>query len=347
MHPKNFKRTPPFVFGRIKLHFTRNLDVIVCVLMRVLRGSVKAALGTHVLCIDEIASVFTFVFADSHSSVNKPTNDILLSPPKIMDTWKEHVTSGVASLLPGAAHAVSVTAVGYPFDLVKSRMQTHSYKSSFDCAVAVLRQDGVPGLYRGAASPLVSHLIKRPTQFVINETLLGLGWSPFLSGAFTGLLAATIANPLQLVKINMQTRNDLHSSLYFVRSFVSENGVAALYKGAAMTATKDVTFGAMFFGTYATLRGMTDTSPASNFANGAIAHCLAWAVGMPIDYVKTHVQRSVLDDGGQKRVLQVIREGWAKGGLRTFWKGVLPACLRTLPVSGLGMLAYECTRSRV
>jgi hypothetical protein len=65
----------------------------------------------------------------------------------------------------------------------------------------------------------------------------------------------------------------------------------------------------MFLGTYATLRGMTVTSPASNFTNGAIVHCLAWAVGMPIDDVKTHVQRSVLDDGGQKRVLQVIREG--------------------------------------
>ena len=52
--------------------------------------------------------------------------------------------------------AAGATAV-YPIDLVKTRMQNQRsvlaseilYKNSFDCAVKVVRNEGILGLYRG------------------------------------------------------------------------------------------------------------------------------------------------------------------------------------------------------
>ena len=69
----------------------------------------------------------------------------------------------------GLTQATLVTIVGYPFDLVKTRMQSGMYKTSFDCVVTTVKTEGPLALYRGAASPFVSHSIKRPIQFLLAE----------------------------------------------------------------------------------------------------------------------------------------------------------------------------------
>ena len=61
--------------------------------------------------------------------------------------------------------ATGATAV-YPIDLVKTRMQNQRgslpgeimYKSSIDCFVKVVRNEGVFGLYRGKEHLIISHM---------------------------------------------------------------------------------------------------------------------------------------------------------------------------------------------
>ena len=62
---------------------------------------------------------------------------------------------------------------------------------------------------------------------------------------------------------------------------------------------------------------------------------------IPIDYVKTNIQRSEK----KRHILEVVREGYRQGGIGIFWRGVIPACLRTIPVSGCAMIGYETVRS--
>ena len=74
-----------------------------------------------------------------------------------------HLINGLA----GATQATLVTIVGYPFDLVKARLQIQTHATSWGCFRHALAQEGVVGLYRGEYMPWLSHLIKRPLQFTL------------------------------------------------------------------------------------------------------------------------------------------------------------------------------------
>lgn len=96
-----------------------------------------------------------------------------------------------------------------------------------------------------------------------------------------------------------------------------------------------------FIGNYYTFRDYLGTDIwYKNFISGASAHCITWYLFIPIDYVKTKVQKS------EKKITPgyVIKTTIRDQGIRAFWKGVIPACLRTIPVSGIAMTGYEYVR---
>eukprot|EP00397_Hematodinium_sp_SG-2012_P067854 GEMP01107111.1.p2 GENE.GEMP01107111.1~~GEMP01107111.1.p2 ORF type:complete len:105 (+),score=15.05 GEMP01107111.1:28-342(+) len=72
------------------------------------------------------------------------------------------------SLLPGMAHAVTTIAVGYPFDVVKTRLQT-AVDVSFADSVKRLARGGPAAFYRGCSVPLLSLACKRPVEFLVFE----------------------------------------------------------------------------------------------------------------------------------------------------------------------------------
>ncbi|KAJ2360762.1 hypothetical protein H4S01_005589, partial [Coemansia sp. RSA 2610] len=52
--------------------------------------------------------------------------------------------------------AVTGMLVGYPFDSLKTRMQTHHYPSLLACARRSIAEEGIHGLYRGLLPPLLT-----------------------------------------------------------------------------------------------------------------------------------------------------------------------------------------------
>lgn len=82
--------------------------------------------------------------------------------------------------IPGVAHAGATIMVGYPFDTVKTRLQTGMYSSLRQCIADSTAKAGIASFYRGASVPLTSLLVKRPIEFYIFEELqtnnpLGVG----------------------------------------------------------------------------------------------------------------------------------------------------------------------------
>lgn len=251
------------------------------------------------------------------------------------------------NLLAGTTQATLVTAVGYPFDLVKARMQTGAYTSSWDCIKSSVTKEGPIVLYRGSLAPWISHLIKRPVQYPIAERLkanLPGTANNYLIGGVTGLVGPIIGTPLQVIKLGMQTSK---SSEYTVRSYlkyiIATQGLKGLYRGFIPTVAKDCLFGASFLGHYYTLRDYFTEHPSTTiptwtttFISGAAAHCATWLVLIPIDTIKSKVQKA----GETRKVSQILQET----SLRSLWRGVLAACLRTIPVSGVAMVGYEWIR---
>jgi len=255
----------------------------------------------------------------------------------------------------GAVQASLVTVVGYPFDTVKVRMQSHTYRNAFECVRHTLAVEGVRGLYRGGTMPWLSHLVKRPVQFPVCEYLKReqVVSNNYVIGGITGPFGSLFGTPLQVVKVGMQASSGTQfgTTHGFVRQHLEWHGWRGFYHGFSATLAKDCLFGASFVGHYYSLRDVWGHDRwYKNFASGATAHCATWALLMPIDYVKTTLQRTsrAATSRPPPSVRSVISNTLrSPRGPLEFWRGIGPACLRTIPVSGIAMTGYEFVRSKL
>lgn len=303
----------------------------------------------------------------SNDSSNTPTPKSS-KPSKSSDTQKSREM--LANIVGGIVQGTLVTITGYPFDLVKTRLQTNMYRNSLSCIVQTIMNHGVLGLYRGSMMPWLSHMFKRPIQYPLAEYMKKYTTTEskskntimnYLIGSATGIIGPIFGTPLQVIKVHMQTSvlysnvnfksvekriNGPKNSFQYIRDNYRTNGIMGFYKGFVATLIKDTIFGGAFLGTYYTLRDFIGVNTIyKNFFNGAAAHCLTWLVFIPIDYVKSSIQKSGSDKN--IRIRDVVKSTYKQHGIRGFWKGVIPACARTIPVSGTAMLGYEYVRSLI
>lgn len=244
----------------------------------------------------------------------------------------------------GMTQATLVTIVGYPFDLVKSRTQAKIYQSATKCAIDILQNKGFIGLYRGVSAPWISHLIKRPLQFPLTEYLKNRNFgNNYVIGFVSGVIGPVFGTPLQLIKVQMQTNNS-GGMISFIQKRMREQGIIGFYRGFLPTLIKDCVFAASFVGNYYTFRDYLGTDRWwKNFLSGSVAHCITWSLFIPIDFIKTNIQKSNQSIG----IAQVISVNYQKYGLKVFWRGLGAACVRTIPVSGIAMTGYEFIRTHL
>jgi solute carrier family 25 carnitine/acylcarnitine transporter 20/29 len=110
-------------------------------------------------------------------------------------------------ILAGLTSASLTTIVGYPFDLVKTRMQTGNYKTNIDCIKHIYNKSGFYGYYRGNLLTLISYSIKRPIQYSFIENIKKNNYcnNNYLIGAMQAPITIFISNPLQVIKVRTQT----------------------------------------------------------------------------------------------------------------------------------------------
>lgn len=273
------------------------------------------------------------------------------------------ITNPYINLVAGTTQATLVTIVGYPFDTMKVKMQA-SGQNTWSTIKHITRTEGLKGFYKGATMPWLSHLVKRPIQYPLSEWMktrdelnfMGAGKNFFI-GWSSGFLGPIFGTPLQVMKIRAQLNNEKKISFgKLSKEIYKESGLKGFYRGIGPTFMKDSLFGASFIGFYYTLRDTIGTGMykyninekyyvpiPKDFISGATAHCLTWVSLIPIDFVKTKVQKSKIP----VTALDVIKKNYARHGLSVFWKGILPATLRTIPVSGIAMTGYEFVRKEL
>ena len=114
----------------------------------------------------------------------------------------------------------------YPIDLSKTRMQNQRivegveplYKNTLDCAMKVVRHEGIIGLYRGLLPQLVGVAPEKAIKLSVNDLLRG--WFgkedtegkkqmalplEIIAGGSAGASQVMFTNPLEIVKIRLQT----------------------------------------------------------------------------------------------------------------------------------------------
>ena len=115
-------------------------------------------------------------------------------------------------------------------------------------------------------------------------------------GAMAGLCQCVATNPMEIVKIRLQTAA-LNGETVTMGETVKEMGLKGLYRGAPSTLFRDIPFSAMFFCTYGVLKDEWATDKATGnvefwkvLVAGMAAGMGAGWLSTPMDVVKTRIQ---------------------------------------------------------
>lgn len=273
----------------------------------------------------------------------------------------------VATFAAGAIAGVSEILTFYPLDVVKTRMQLETGKSSVGLVGSfkkIIAEEGAGRLYRGLVPPLLLEAPKRAVKFAANDfwgkTYLGLtGESKMtqqlsiLTGCSAGATESFVVVPFELVKIKLQDKASTFAGpIDVVKQVVKKEGLLGLYVGMESTFWRHLWWNGGFFGSIFQVRALlpkADSPQAqllNNFISGSVGGFVGTALNTPFDVVKSRIQ-------GTAKVPGVIpKYNWTYPALVTIfreegpaalYKGFVPKVLRLAPGGGVLLLVVEFT----
>ena len=267
----------------------------------------------------------------------------------------------------GALSGVIGMSAVFPVDLVKTRLQVLSKAAATAAAGSggkgaasagisnvcrdVYARQGIAGFYRGLGATAVMIAPEKAIKLGVNDYLRDVFCDydrtretmvqQVAAGAITGLVQVVATNPMEVLKIRLQTSETGASSPLAV---VRELGARGLYKGSAVTLMRDVPYNVIFFTTYIQLKRAL-TSPDGHvaqeriFGSGVAAGVVAAWVGTPMDVVKSRIQ--MRDSPYTRGALDCARRLYGEGGYSIFFRGAIPRMAVQGPLYGISLLFFE------
>lgn len=214
--------------------------------------------------------------------------------------------------LGGIAGSVGAVAT-YPIDYVKSQLQTATgrakYANGIDAFVQIVQQEGPWTLYRGVSMQVLGLATEKGIKLSVNEALCTAicaasnGVLPLpgeiLAGSLAGFSPVILTNPMERIKIGLQTSNMTLGEL-LQREEVGS--LRSLYRGIEACIIRDMIFGGFLFPIFAHTKGALGASGVFDSMGGgngdALINIIAASVATipaaffatPADCVKTRLQ---------------------------------------------------------
>ncbi|KAK9454925.1 mitochondrial carrier domain-containing protein [Dipodascopsis uninucleata] len=156
------------------------------------------------------------------------------------------------SVLTGATAGATESFVVVPFELVKIRLQDRNnasmYKGPLDCAIKIVRSEGVLALYNGLEATLWRHITWNAGYFGVifkvralmpkAETPTGQTVNDLIAGTIGGTAGTILNTPFDVVKSRIQNTARVEGvarkynwAFSSIATVAKEEGPAALYKG--------------------------------------------------------------------------------------------------------------------
>ncbi|KAH6804761.1 Mitochondrial substrate carrier family protein [Perilla frutescens var. frutescens] len=160
------------------------------------------------------------------------------------------------SLVAGACAGVSSTLVTYPLELVKTRLtiQREVYNGVFDAFVKILKEGGLPELYRGLTPSVIGVIPYAAANYCAYDTLRKVYKKIFkeekignietlLIGSAAGAISSTATFPLEVARKHMQVgavsgRQVYKNVLHALASILEQEGIQGLYRGLGPSCVK-------------------------------------------------------------------------------------------------------------
>ncbi|KAI8612759.1 mitochondrial carrier domain-containing protein [Chytriomyces sp. MP71] len=263
---------------------------------------------------------------------------------------------------------------GYPFDLIKTRMQAFRYPSNWACVREIYTQDGgLVGFFRGIGPILLTVSVLRSLSFSIYtgtkptpDSVVVI--SSVLAGSAAGSIVATVNAPIEFIKIQRQLDSKMRASVVsssnlekitfhrslsaweWARKIVRQKGVIGLWSGYSFHLARDFTGTGMYFGGYESLKVLFTpkgeiAGPMVHMMAGGLSGTLSWIVLYPIDLIKSVMQKEALQPIPKySSANEFIRRRFRKGGVGGFYHGIGAQLMRSFPVHAMNFLVYEAVK---
>ncbi|XP_070815724.1 cAMP-dependent protein kinase type II-alpha regulatory subunit-like isoform X2 [Chaetodon trifascialis] len=188
--------------------------------------------------------------------------------------------SPLKNFFAGGFGGVCLVFAGHPLDTIKVRLQTQPkpkpgqslvYAGTLDCFKKTLAKEGVKGLYKGMAAPIIGVT----PMFAVCFFGFGLGKklqqrSPddvltypqlFAAGMLSGVFTTAIMAPGERIKCLLQIQASSGEVKYAgpmdcVKQLYKTSGIRGIYKGTALTLMRDVPASGMYFTSYEWLKNL-------------------------------------------------------------------------------------------
>lgn len=233
----------------------------------------------------------------------------------------------------------------------------------------ILATEGISGLYRGVASPLLavtpafavsfwswdlarSVMIRyeqrqQPTFSAKDLSLLQVA----AAGGFSGIPLALVVGPSERIKCLMQVDKTKYSGFLDCAGQVyREGGLQSIFRGTGSTLLRDMPGNAAYFATYeicrrqfCALEGKDKPSTPAILLSGGLSGVVNWIVAIPFDTIKSRIQTAPA--GMYKNYLDVLTQTVEKEGVQALFRGLTPALLRAFPANAACLFGVETARS--
>ena len=230
-------------------------------------------------------------------------------------------------LIPGFLQGLTRVLISYPFDYIRTNIQTQQYSSLY--SYIKKSNISIKDAYRGCSLQLLLVPIDRSLQFFLFEKI-SKDYPIVIASSISSLISSLYSVPINYYSTKIITE---HKPLSLKNAMEFMN-ISNHYNGYKVDIMKSFIGGFIYTYTYGILRRDIETKYHNYFLFGILSSTATWSIIYPLDTIRVIRQSSTAS------YTDILN----KTKFANYYSGFSIILIRSIPSAGCGMVVYENSR---